>query len=589
MPSVVGRLLAPRLSSPPGSPSVGEMYYDTSTSKLFWWNGTRWFDATGGGGGSAWVSALSAARVGDVGMSGQIRAGRVITLADFTTQMGLSTPAALWQLGNTGDSSNNSRNLVNKGAMTFGQGVNGTDTGGAAYFSGASGQALYVADTGSSDKLRIATGGSWGAWFKTAKRTGVTDQLFVSKWRVSSALRAWCLDVISSNVAVAIVSPDGTAQTYAFGVTDVADDRWHFAVATADGTTLRLYVDGALEGAAPAGLIFNSSAPVNIGGFDADASTVTGAPFFGQIAQAFVTADVLSLEQIRFLYCARIPHTLAKAPAAVALDVRRLRKGAALATTDFPTPPLRLYNFTAGSVANEGSAGTAPLSFYAGAPSSGPDGTRQGGYYVTGIYGGSTSAYTDLPQGTTPRSYGSWFQTTMTTQVTVMTWGDLVDGDASIVIGHGSAGCIQSRNTADYTTVGPCVAAGLWILAGGVETTAAADGVLRKLYLDGKLVASSTVMNSIPYVTSSIFRLAAGNDGKGNTIEGLTGSIDGAFLCNYALTGPQIAALYAKGSVVMAASSRDPGSHVEAMDASNVYATFDTLDSQHRIDLAVGA
>lgn len=47
MPEFTGRLRTPRLPSAPTSPVVGEMYYDTVTNKLFWWNGTLWVAASG--------------------------------------------------------------------------------------------------------------------------------------------------------------------------------------------------------------------------------------------------------------------------------------------------------------------------------------------------------------------------------------------------------------------------------------------------------------------------------------------------------------------------------------------------------------
>ena len=50
MPEFPGRLRTPRLPAPPSAPAVGEMYYNTATNKLFWWNGTTWIDATGGAG-----------------------------------------------------------------------------------------------------------------------------------------------------------------------------------------------------------------------------------------------------------------------------------------------------------------------------------------------------------------------------------------------------------------------------------------------------------------------------------------------------------------------------------------------------------
>lgn len=38
------------LGAAPASPVTGQLYYDTGTNKLFWWNGTSWIDATGAAG-----------------------------------------------------------------------------------------------------------------------------------------------------------------------------------------------------------------------------------------------------------------------------------------------------------------------------------------------------------------------------------------------------------------------------------------------------------------------------------------------------------------------------------------------------------
>lgn len=42
MPEIVGRLRPPRLSTPPASPAVGEMYYDVDDNILYFWDGTAW-------------------------------------------------------------------------------------------------------------------------------------------------------------------------------------------------------------------------------------------------------------------------------------------------------------------------------------------------------------------------------------------------------------------------------------------------------------------------------------------------------------------------------------------------------------------
>src|SRR4051812_38482413 len=71
--------------------------------------------------------ALARATVLDVGLVGQIRAGRQLALADFTA-LGLAAPVGLWNLANVNDASGNARNLTNKGTVPFGVGINGIAT-----------------------------------------------------------------------------------------------------------------------------------------------------------------------------------------------------------------------------------------------------------------------------------------------------------------------------------------------------------------------------------------------------------------------------------------------------------------------------
>src|SRR4051812_36107182 len=234
--------------------------------------------AAGSGGGSGGVaSALVAAPVLDVGMVGQVRAGRQLANADFTA-LGLSVPTALWNLGDLTDISGNGRALINKGGVGFASGINGLATT-AAQFTGSTGQALYVADTGAADPLRIKTG-SWGCWFRTAKR-GTTQRL-LSKFGASLAF-GWALSINGAgNFAYVDASPDGTTLIQSLGVSDVCDDRWHFAVATFDATAVRLYVDGVLESTASSSLpLFATPTPFNIGGRTADAGAAAIEPSYG--------------------------------------------------------------------------------------------------------------------------------------------------------------------------------------------------------------------------------------------------------------------------------------------------------------------
>lgn len=58
MPDFLGRLRTPRLAAAPSSPVVGELYYDTGTNTLYWWNGTAWVPAQSGSAFSpgSWVN-----------------------------------------------------------------------------------------------------------------------------------------------------------------------------------------------------------------------------------------------------------------------------------------------------------------------------------------------------------------------------------------------------------------------------------------------------------------------------------------------------------------------------------------------------
>jgi hypothetical protein len=48
MPDFVGTLKPPRLSAAPSAPTVGQLYYNTTTNILYWWDGTKWISASGG-------------------------------------------------------------------------------------------------------------------------------------------------------------------------------------------------------------------------------------------------------------------------------------------------------------------------------------------------------------------------------------------------------------------------------------------------------------------------------------------------------------------------------------------------------------
>lgn len=516
----------------------------------------------------------------DVGIVGQIRAGRQLSAIDFT-QMGLSAPLGLWNLGNISDSSGNTRNLTNKGSVAFDIGINGGSSS-AARFNGATTQALYIADTGGADPFRIRTG-SWGCWFRTPKK-GVTQTL-MSKGSAS----AWgfFLQIDSSTGELIPRVGDGSTDvvdgTVIQGTTDVCDDYWHFVVFTYDGAHQVLYVDGVVQHEGNMTALGGVSAgPLNIGAAYADSSTAATSPHYGFIDEAFVTADILTAEQVQNLHCAKIPHLLGVEPKRFALNVQRLRRGIPLLSGYFPSTPLRLYNFTGGVLTDGGSGGVSLTNNGVAVSVPGADGTPGGAYNFDGTQSLSSSD-TGLPDGVSTRSYGCWFKANAAVSMDIMGYGDVAVADVRAHID--ASGELNFANGSDNVDTLINVVDGKWHFLVVVENNSALNGVKRRCYLDGRMVGSSTTMNSVGLGGANRFRV--GGNANGSSL--FRGVIDTAFVSNVALTPGNILDLYARGTQNPGHSPRNPADHIEAFSDLDIYANFMTLDSTHKISLAISS
>lgn len=515
----------------------------------------------------------------DVGTINQIRAGRQLTAADFTN-MGLSAPLGLWNLSDLSDVSGNGRNLLNKGAVPFGAGINGAANTAAQFSGSAPAQALYIPDTGAADPFRIKTG-SVGCWFKTAKRGSY--QMLVDKY-ASAPNQIFSLMITDTNAVRFGGCPDGSNNLYTTtGVSDVTDNYWHFAVAIHDGTNTRLYIDGILESIASFPFtLFSGSAPLNIGARGADGSTASAFAHFGRIDEAFITADILSEDQIRNLYCAKIPHTLAAVPSRSSINIRRRKRGATLVAADFSTQPLRLYNFSGGSIGDEGSNGAALTNPGNAVSVAGVDGSSGN---AINLNGAQSLIATDagLPSALASRSYGCWFKSSMAAAATILNIGGTALGTADIRLGV-SNGTIFFTNGADVV-VGPFVCDGQWHYAVAIEDNTEVTSIKRKLYVDGKLVLESTVMNPLTLRGAGGVRVGCAADGA----QIYTGQVDGIFICGYALTSDDVLKLYNKASMALTPSPKNVGDHVEAMSATDILVVFDSLENIAQVDLRVAA
>lgn len=516
----------------------------------------------------------------DTGLVGQTRAGRTLAASDFT-DIGDANLVALWGCNGLTDLSANALSLTNKGSVPFGVGVDGAASS-AAVFAGSTSQALYRADTGGADPLRIQYG-SIGGWTKSAK--SATFQALVSKFRVTGSQRSFWLGMDSGANSVGRVqfSTDGTTNLIVNGITDLSDDRWHFLVAVYDGLQVKLYVDGVLEGSvnAAGATLFGGTAPLNIGGYDADGSTAASNPHYGRVDEAFVTGSALTAEQIRALYCVGITHGGAS-PKRVGMRVSRSRRGAALANADFPSNPAAAYNFAAGSL-SELNGGTSFAATGGVDQAPGPDGVAK---QALSLQAGNYLQRTDtgLPSGLTTRSYGIWVctQPHATSYQNFITWGTSGAGRAVAWVDP-VTGRLAFGNNGDSVVSSTVVADGRWHSVIVVEDNSAADGVKRKLYMDGRLVAGSTVMATITPAGANAFRIGAELSGA----QPFYGLVARPWVHSAALTWDQVQKVYMKSASMLGVSPKDAADHVETIGASSFLFAGDDLEPQWLLDMEV--
>lgn len=515
---------------------------------------------------------LTLGQVHDVGQVGNFRSGRALTNADFTA-CGLSTPRALWNLSDNSDASGNGVALTNGGSTspTAAIGITG-EAATAKFFSGQGATAPFL-----SAPNTIKQGyGTWGCWFKTAKR-GVAQSLIVM-FRTAGVL-AVGLDILSTNVMRSFVSSDGSSTAFyqLDGSLDVCDDRWHFAQFSWDGSKMVLLLDGRIEAVgtnnigAPAAVAPAYTADgtmlLYIGSRQAD----NVAPFFGMIDEAFVTSDIVDLDQHRFLMAKKVDHGQ---PPLVATSIRvdRRRRTSNYVAGDFPTQPLVGYNLNTAALTTDNYGSLSKALTNNGGVTEAPDvdGARTGAANFQAASSQSLSA-TDasLPSGTGARSVGVWFKLRdVTTSRFLIGWGT-TQGTNEVSLGITTGGLLSAQNGA-LTLLGPAVSDGQWHLAVFTQDGAASDGLLNKLFLDGRLVASSTAaLVSVALGGANKFRL-------GSTVTPdnfLLGQIGGAFVCGYALTSDQVRTLYNKqGISVGNRSPVDPiAALIERYDDSSFY------------------
>jgi hypothetical protein len=313
------------------------------------------------------------------------------------------------------------------------------------------------------------------------------------------------------------------------------------------------------------------------------------------VDEAFVHPEVLDLEQVRFLKAATVPHGLSVEPSLATIKVKRQRRGGPFATTDFPTPPRRLYNFTNTNITDQGVDGVTLTPVGTVTSVDGIDGQSNGAKSFPGTTGNgySVAAPAAFASTATAKSVGCWFQTGGSNpagnQMTVLSLGGGTASDwRPLYIQNNGVPAMWDGTAvgADGGLAGNVASVWdgmphLWVVVLDSNEPA---GLKRKVYLDTMLVGVDTSFPAIS-IGTGLFWIGQLSNGT----EMYKGLLDGIFVCDYALTPEQIASLFAVGSRQMAATVLDPGGLIEGMDDTNLYMLANRIDPQHLLDIRVAA
>lgn len=220
-----------------------------------------------------------------------------VALGNLGSMLALPQLRGLWLLGsanesgNAYDSSGQGRTLTNVSSLAYGVYNN---------------LIPYAIHDGAADYLRRAdeagldiTGAlTFGAWVRSNNLPGGTETA-IGKWNATGNQRAYRLVVNSSGNVVALVSSNGTAQTFVTDTNNYAAAAWlHVVARFTPSTELAIFVNGVKTvntTSIPASL-FNSSSDFTVG-----ANGAGGEVLDGDTALPFLCAAALSDTWIQYI------------------------------------------------------------------------------------------------------------------------------------------------------------------------------------------------------------------------------------------------------------------------------------------------
>ncbi len=303
----------------------------------------------------------------------------------------------------------------------------------------------------------------------------------------------------------------------------INDNEWHHTAFTYDGTTLKLYVDGTLDGTLTAvGTITTNTSPLDIG----YNSPLNAYPFIGKIDEVRIWNTVRTLSQIQTAMNSSLLGNEAGLIAYYHFNDNS-RSGQGRIITNFCT--------ATGTVLNGSTYGTALTPIFECAPP--PFTTPECNMVLNGTTDyaqAANNAAINLAQF----SVGAYFKTTITGTVKSILMKD-VDGtnnNYKLSLSATNKAQISFVNTA-FTTVSAIgtttITDGNWHYAVGTY-----DGANLKIYVDGVLEATTAIATTQSTGTNAL-NIGADNGG----INKFNGSLDELSVWNRAITASEITSI----------------------------------------------
>jgi unsaturated rhamnogalacturonyl hydrolase len=202
------------------------------------------------------------------------------------TDPGTANLVAYWPLdGNYNDASGNGHNAAAIGGnLSF---VNPGHLGQSVDF-----DAVSALNCANSANVTLSSGGTVSAWIKSGNESDTYASV------VTKGFNAWRLMRNNNSSAISFHFNGTGGQYQANGAVAVLDNQWHHLMGIYDGSTVRLYVDGQLDGTGAAGSVNVTNDPVYIG---SRSDNLSGRAWNGQIDEVRIYNTALSQANLLYL------------------------------------------------------------------------------------------------------------------------------------------------------------------------------------------------------------------------------------------------------------------------------------------------